>query len=239
MKVSTHIPMTAYIFTGGRPTFEWARKSFEEQTVTLPIFEYHNRPLVDAMNEVLDKCPTRYFVKIDDDFLMHPRAIEYMSWCISSYSDQYKKHVGLWEWHLYEHWSNEFQWSFKVYDAKRARSLGGFRAAKQGRIDWFYEKAMMNNGLIRKQDKSPISLHAAVPSVEDQLAHEEFWRSNNDSGELLPRRGSHHNFKVRKMRAYDVPLSEQYANRKKWIEEIMKPKCRFAYFLKNIPIGKR
>ena len=237
-KVEPHIPLTAYIFTGGRPSFEWAYKSFEEQTVSMPIFEYHNRPLVDAMNEVLDKCPTRYFVKIDDDFLMHPRAIEYMSWCLLHAPEQKKKQAGLWEWRLFEHWSLATPWSFKVYDKKRVKALGGFKAAKQGRIDWNYEKEMQKRKLNREQDFSIISLHAASPGEESQIQHENFWKSHSRSGNLEPRKGSHHTYKVKQMRRYDVPLSEQFANRVEWIEGRNERKHRFHMFLRNVPIGE-
>lgn len=237
-KVEPHIPLTAYIFTGGRSTFQWAYKSFEEQTVSLPIHVYENMPLIDAMNDVLEKCPTRYFVKIDDDFFMHPRAIEYMSWCVLHAPEQKKKQTGLWEWRLFEHWSSSLIWSFKVYDSKRVRSLGGFSAAAQGRIDWRYEKAMEKAKLKREKDYSVISIHAATPDKEDQLQHENFWKNNNRSGDLEPRKGSHHTCKIEKMRKYDVSLYEQFQKRIEWIESNGNGNQRFLSFLKNVPIGE-
>lgn len=236
-KVDPHIPLTAYIFTGGRSTFEWAYKSFEEQTVSLPIHVYRDMPLVDAMNNILSTCPTRYFVKIDDDFLMHPRAIEYMSWCLLHAPAQKKRQAGLWEWRLFEHWSQTMPWSFKVYDSKRVKSLGGFRSAQQGRIDWEYENAMKKAKLNREQDFSIISLHAAPHDKYDQIEHENFWKKNNRSGKLEPRKGSHHKYKTRKMRQYKISLSEQFDKRIEWIEESNNREHKFHTFLKNVPIG--
>lgn len=236
--IKPHIPLTAYIFTGGRATFEWAYKSFEQQTVSVPIHTYRNMPLVKAMNDLLDNCPTRYFIKIDDDFFMHPRAIEYMTWCIFNATGKIKSKAGLWEWKLYEHWSDTKPWSFKIYDANLARQFGGFQDAAQGRIDWKFEKNLMKKNFNRQQDQSVVSLHAASPFVDDQLSHEKFWTDNNRSGGLEPRKGSHHENKVKKMRAYKVPLETQFLKRVKWIENNNEPNNKFKMFLKNVPIGE-
>ena len=68
--------------------------------------------MADAIKYARERCITPFLLKVDDDFIMHPRFIEF---ALQQLSEDYTASAGLFWWHLWENWSQEVVQSVKIY----------------------------------------------------------------------------------------------------------------------------
>lgn len=211
----------AYILTNGRSSFKYCLDSLEQQTVPIKIHVIKNMSMLDAMNSIIkDSNVSRYFIKVDDDFIFHPRAIEYLQDHVP-----FNDGIAMKYWHLFDVSMRKKIESVKIYDSKRARHVGGFRARSSGRVDPPFLEDVRKAGLKCVKDPSMIALHACAPSKE-QLLYEKIWASN------APAR-VHVKHNRKEMLNCNKSLDDQFDNRIEWIEASNPRKNSFSNFLRN------
>lgn len=184
--------------TNGRSTAKYALESLREQTVRAQIMIIEDRPWLEAVNFGLNHVLASHMLRVDDDMLLHPRAIEFM---LKTMPKDSVMHRG----QLYEHYSKMVAGRIKIYNIKKVRRIGGFRANKMGKIDRKFEEDAIANGLsITIADKkSPIGLHACAP-WEEMLYYESLW--------------GHKKSRRKHMKNYTFSPAEQFNKRIKIIE---------------------
>jgi len=141
-------------------------KTAEAQGV--PIMVMRNKGWLEANNLALELVSSPYYMRMDDDMFLHPRALEFM---LSTYRGHIA-HTGK----LYEHFARRCGGKIKVYNTENVRELGGFRPNSRGKIDRTFERdAKEKYHRITTADKhSPIGLHACG-TWKEQQRYEELW----------------------------------------------------------------
>ena len=125
--------LEAYIYTNGRSTLKYCLSSLQEQTVLGKISVFKNQNLLVALNKTLETTQATHFVKIDDDFVLHPRALEYMWEQFQNFEDM--KKVGLYCCQLWEDWTHKPIMGVKIYSVDLLKQIGGFFSDKYGKVD--------------------------------------------------------------------------------------------------------
>ena len=212
--------LEAYIITNGRSTFEYAKKCLEEQTMKIKINVVRDMPMVDAMNHIIKTSNTRYFLKVDDAFLLHPQSVEFMAKQINHPDPR----SGFWFWHLYETWTSSRIQSIKIYDTKKCRKVGGFRAFSSGRVDLPFMNDIKKQGYGIWNDSSMVALHACS-SWAEQEEYEKIWAKNSKANK-------HHKATREKMKLYPHSIQHQYENIDRLLVRNAK-KSKFAKYVIN------
>ena len=124
-----------FIITNGRSTFPYCLNSVKSQVgIKFKTTIISNKPWLEANLSILDKCKSKYFVRVDDDMLIHNRAIEFMNYVVANQ----KGDVGMRQWRLWEPYSNKVCKGIKIYTADVARKIG-FRVNEIGKIDKMFK----------------------------------------------------------------------------------------------------
>ena len=212
----------AYILTNGRSSFKYAEKALEAQTVPININVVRNKSMTEAMNGILKTAKSEWILKVDDDFILHPMAVQYIKETIPV-SERY----ALWWWCLWETFTNRRIQCIKVYNRERSLKVGGFRANGMGKIDRLYMHDLEKQGYRIRKDKSIIGLHACAPWNEN-VAYEAIWSrvAKVPHVKSKDKRG--------KMKKYRTPLIEQYKRRIPVINKYNKAmKTKFHFYLQG------
>jgi len=212
-QVSTTDPrFSIFSFTNGRSTFDYSVRSLtdswdrHEKTVVLRDMDFFA-----ATAQCLEDCETPYFFKVDDDFLLHPKAIAYMRKKVLEYP--YPEELGIYYCHLWEDWTSRVRQSIKVYRAEALRRIGGFQVNDQGKVDEATKAALERAGFKVVADPSVVALHACG-TWEEQLEYERLWSAMADAPYQKPTHDA--------MKAYcgTKSLETQYAMRLGTLESI-------------------
>lgn len=198
----------AFIFTNGRSTFDHCLSSTKEQSVLERIGVFSNTVLVNALNSALTQCKCSHFVKVDDDFIFHPRAIEYMWKRFLKLPDNGK--IGIYCSHLWEDWTKKPISGVKIYSVRALNYVGGFIADRHGKVDKSVSARLIYSGYQIYRDPSVVGLHACG-AWEEQLRYEQIWNGQASVSHLKSTRNE--------MQRYQVPLIEQVQLRTRFIEE--------------------
>ncbi|HPC94881.1 MAG TPA: glycosyltransferase [Sedimentisphaerales bacterium] len=201
-----------FCFTNGRSTFDYCVRSLtdswdrHEKTVVLRDMDFFA-----ATARCLEDCETPYFFKVDDDFLLHPKAIAYMRKKVLEYP--YPEELGIYYCHLWEDWTSRVRQSIKVYRAEALRRIGGFQVNDQGKVDEATKAALERAGFKVVADPSVVALHACG-TWEEQLEYERLWSAMADAPYKKPTHDA--------MKAYcgTKSLDMQYAMRLGTLESI-------------------
>jgi len=152
----------AFIITNGRSTFSFCLKSFlEQQNVKIKHYIHKDMSWIDANRKILDVCSTPYFLRIDDDMLMHPRCIEFMSQSI----DGQKDNIAMRQWMLWEPYTSKSRKGIKIYNTSIAREIG-FRINHLGKIDKPFFQDLKKTRYIVKVDPDVVAIHACSDHAE-------------------------------------------------------------------------
>ena len=204
----TAADVTVCIFTNRRSTFPHTLRSVENQTqAPRRIVVIENLSMTEAMKQAREECITPFLCKVDDDFFLHPRFLEY---ALQSLSSSFDHNTALYWWHLWENWSGEVIQSLKIYPMTLMWSAS-FSPDIQGRVDLNFLKEMK---AIRAQVKSfpdIMGVHACgTPS--EQECYKQIWK--------LQAPGRFHNkAKYPKMLAFRKSAEEQAKEAVQLIEE--------------------
>jgi len=164
--------LEAFIITNRRSTLKNCVGSVLSQTVQIPVTIIQNMGWSEALSECLDRCKRDFFVRIDDDFILHPRALEYM-WSFVRQLENTKK-LGLFCCYLWEDWTSKPVRGIKMYRTASVKHVGGFIPDAFGKIDKNTNSALSRAGYDIRIDKSIVGVHACS-SLRDQKRYEKLW----------------------------------------------------------------
>ncbi len=170
---ATETNFTIFSFTNGRSTFDYSIRALAdswdryEQIVILQDMHF-----LEAVTKCLADCETPYFFKVDDDFILHPKAIAYMRKQVLEYP--HPEELGIYYCHLWEDWTSRVRQSIKVYRTEALRRIGGFQVNHQGKVDETTKAALERAGFKVVADPSVVALHACG-TWQEQLEYERLW----------------------------------------------------------------
>lgn len=193
--------LSLFVVTNGRSSFQYANRSVEEQTIKVPIHIIRDLPILQVMKTILNTCTTPYFMKVDDDFLLHKRGVEYMWSFLKSHESPM---VAMYWWHLWENWSGNRIQSIKIYN-KENTSKVGFLPDRQGRIDITFIGRVRKAGFGIVKEGSMPAIHGCSPWKE-QARYLQIWKRN------APGR-VHMKIRLKQMSRYKKPLAKQFSEK--------------------------
>lgn len=147
-------------------------RSLEKQDVVRKVTVIKDMIWVDALNQCATLSKSRYYLRVDDDMFLHPRAVGYYVRRLGKI-----KRAGVYECKLWEDWTNKPAGSLKAYNTKVAKSIG-FRPSKLGKVDKVFSRDLQKTKYNRVKDKSMIGLHT-LASAADQKKYRALWRDKN------------------------------------------------------------
>ncbi len=172
--LKNHKDLEIFVITNGRNTFKYVMKSLKKQSIERKITVIENMKWVDALNKCIDLCESKFFLRVDDDMILHEYCVEYY---LSKMPRMDRKAGGVYVCRLWEDWSNKPVHGLRMYSHKAARRLG-FVPSKLGKVDKVFHKKL---GSIKKRqirDTSIVGVHA-LGSTEDQKMYRDLWRDKN------------------------------------------------------------
>jgi hypothetical protein len=158
---------------------------------------FRDMELADAMNRTLDTCRGTHFMKVDDDFILHPNALSHMLKCLSTPVNQ---NVAMYNWHLWEVWTSRIVSGIKIYSVEALKSIGGFTADKYAKFDKITHTRLVEASFELQKDRSVIGLHACG-TWEEQSRYEKLW---SKAAKFEYRKSTHI-----EQKQYNIPISDQ------------------------------
>jgi len=210
--MSKYVEFEVFIITNGRKTFDTALRCLSKQSLPLKVTQFENMVWHEALNLINKQAESPFYFRVDDDFFLHPRAVEYMAKQMAR-CDHNK--TAAYICHLYE--PAEFMpvRGIKLYNTKIAREVG-FRPNELGKIDKNFRKDITRKGCKFAIDKSVVGIHANS-DLEDEKKYRDLWKS------IAPK----HN---RKLVVGNEPISEQHKMLKTMLPKLNK-KTGFRKYL--------
>lgn len=166
--------MKIYVITNGRSSLGYCVRSMIEQVGRRErVIVLAGMKWIDAHHEC-ERCNDEYFLRVDDDFILHPLALGFMKKVIKQNPEPNK--LGLVCWRLFDAASATSIEGVKVYRTESLKSIGGSRVNEHGRIDRITNKTMAKAGfLIDTSDhRSVVGIHACG-SRDDIDTYEKIW----------------------------------------------------------------
>ncbi len=204
--------LTVFSLTNGRSTFEHSIRSLmdssdlREQIAVLP-----NMQFLDAAAKCIEKCETPYFLKLDDDFFLHPQALAYMRDRVLAYPQP--EELGIYYCHLWEDWTSRVRESIKIYNVQALRKIGGFQPDHLGKVDRTTLARLEQAGFKIVADPSVVALHACG-TWKEQLEYERLWSAAAGKSYQKPTHEAMKNYCGTKS------LDEQYDMRLGFLESV-------------------
>lgn len=208
--------LTIFSITNGRSTHAHSLQSIQESARDVPVIIIRDKPWMEALRLCVDTCPTPYFLRVDDDMVLHPHSVKYISHVLPQV-----KRFGIIYWMLWETFTQRVRESIKVYSVNALQAIGGFHAdPATGKVDRTTNPMMERLGWPVIQDTSILALHICG-SWEEQQAYERLW------GHEKPQR--------RSMQACDLSLEDQTNLRGGFLSRLNQDRgTRFAAFEKSL-----
>ncbi|RJQ51596.1 MAG: glycosyltransferase [Nitrospiraceae bacterium] len=115
------IKTTVFVITIGDPSFPYCKKAIAEQTYKSfkPDFIENFRPVSAADQEMINRCDTEYFIKVDEDMILYPDAVEKMERIMESAPDD----IGMICFHLYDEDREQNIQGIKIFRTELAKNL--------------------------------------------------------------------------------------------------------------------
>jgi len=204
--------LTIFCFTNGRSTFKYSAQSITESLdLSDRVVVLANMNFLDAMARCVAECETPYFLKVDDDFILHPKALTYMRERVLAYPRP--EELGIYYFHLWEDWTSRVRESIKIYNVEALRKIGGFQPDHLGKVDRTTLVKLEQAGFKIVADAGVVALHACG-TWEEQLEYERLWSAGAGKSYQKPTHDA--------MKAYcgTKSLDEQYAMRLGFLEAV-------------------
>lgn len=199
---------TIYIITNGRSTFQYCLNAIKESKPPYPIFVIENMKWINALQKCIDDCKTPFFFRIDDDFIVHPKMISYMS------LQSENKDFGVYYCHVWEDYTSRIRQSIKVYNVDALKSINGFHAdPNTGKVDTTTNNILKKNGKKIIPDRSIVAIHACGTFDE----HEEYQKLWDKMANRPWKKSTHKHIKK-----YKKSLKHQYNLRTDFLEKLNK-----------------
>lgn len=215
--------LEAFVITNNRSSLKYCVDSIGRQDMQIPVTIIEGMSFVDANNKALRECKSKFYFRIDDDFLLNKYTFSFMNSVIRS-----KKHedIVLYDCRLWEDFTQKIIRGLKMYNSNLVRRLGGFSANKLGKIDKLFKKKIDNSNFSTIRDKSSIVGIHSCPPWEDQIKYEHLWTKNATVKHRKTTRSS--------MKRYDKDLSYQYSLSDDFLINLnRKKKTKFHRFIRN------
>ena len=154
--------LEVFIITNGRGTFPYVLQSVKEQEgVEFDLHIIKDLPWLDANRKILADCKTKFFLRVDDDMILHKNAIHFM-WDTIMGQDA---HIILRAWMLWEPYSDKRRKGIKVYTRDSARHIG-FRTNHLGKIDKQFSKDIEGTPFEIVTDPDLLAIHSCSTAAE-------------------------------------------------------------------------
>lgn len=162
-----------FVITNGRSTFEYCIESINLQKGVE--FKFHiirDMDWLSAHLDLLNKCKSKFALRVDDDMLLHPFALKFMWQCIKNQNDK----VALRGWRLWEPWSDKVCKGIKVYNVEAVKKIG-FKLDIRGKIDKPFTKNSKKMGYKVEYSQDVIAIH----SCGDFQEHLKYWEMRGEA----------------------------------------------------------
>lgn len=157
-----------FIITNGRSTFEYCHRAIKEQVgVLVNVHVVEGMKWVEANNHCLTKSAAGFFLRVDDDMILHPKAVLFISQQYDGLRKKGRKRLAMKFWKLWEPWRHQPVNAIKLYNRRIVRKLGGFKANRFGKIDAAFKEQVNNSRYSIKANRSMIGIHACGTAEEN------------------------------------------------------------------------
>ena len=191
--------LQVFLITNGRSTFPYCYESIEQQkNVKLKVAIHRDMTWLDANRLILQDCTSPYFVRIDDDMILHPQALAYMWACVRNQSSR----IALRGFRLWEPYSDKVVKGIKVYRFDIVKEIG-FNISKIGKIDKVFTKEAERKGYIIEYSDDVVGIHSCT-KFEEHLRYAIM--RGEDNNKDFPKEKA---WMKEHIEGYEVPLDEQ------------------------------
>ncbi len=159
--------LTIYSLTNGRSTHRYSIRSLGDTDCIL----IKNKDFTSAFKTCLNTCQTEYFLTLDDDMFLHPKALEYIEQTIIRSS----KTVGMFFWYLWEDYTQSTRQCIRVYRTDAVKDIGGFKFLSDGKTGAATLKVLRDSGWLIHEDKSILAIHARG-TLEETIEYYNLWK---------------------------------------------------------------
>ena len=189
--------LEAFIITNGRSTYEYAHRALLEQTCKFKITVLRDMKWVAALNKCIDLCESKYYLRCDDDHLLHPEAVLFM------YKGMRKRpKAALFACALWEDWTKRTGGGTKMYNPEIVDKLGRFKANHLGKVDKVFRARLKKSPYKISGSKGSImGLHSCAP-MDEQIRYEKLW---SQMATKAYKKTTH-----KQMRKYKKTVKDQY-----------------------------
>lgn len=157
--------MEVFIITNGRSSFQYVKKSIDNQKNVL--FNYNiveNLNWIDACNECLHFSNIPFYLRVDDDMILHPLAVSYYYYLIKNQNTSNSIIINC---KLWDFSRNQTISSLKLYNRSLTKNIG-FEIDERGKVDRIFKKKSNSKKYIYGGDKySIVGIHASCPIEEN------------------------------------------------------------------------
>jgi hypothetical protein len=174
--VSVSDQIEAFVVTNGRKTLDHVLRLLEAQTLPIRVTVIRDKKWIDALNEINERATCPFYLRVDDDMILHSSAAEYMIRHASKTSEK----VAFYMCHLYEPSTNTVVRGIKTYRTEAAKDIG-YEVDRFGKIDKIFLKKCGKKGYKIKIDDSIVGVHA-TSDLEDEKRYQQLWADNSRKG---------------------------------------------------------
>jgi len=132
------LDLELFVITNGRKTFDYVMRSIEEQSVHRKVTVIRDMLWVDALNECANKCQSSYYLRVDDDMVLHKCCVAYY---LTRIRVAERKNGGVVVCRLWEDWSKKPVHGLRMYSRKAAKKLT-FEASRLGKVDKVFHQRL-------------------------------------------------------------------------------------------------
>jgi len=216
------------VITNGRGSFKYVVKSLERQkNVKFDMTIFENMTWLDACNACLNYSNLPFYLRLDDDMLLHPLALHFFDYIIKN-NDMENAVVCYYK--LWEPWNKRLCGAVKVYNRELAKTIG-FETDNRGKVDKIFKrKAGEKKYIYISNKKNAIGIHAAC-SFDDNMRYTKLRKGERNRPDFeIRRKEIIYLDKVLK----ETPLSKQFEMADRNLYELnRKNNTRFAKFVEK------
>ena len=164
-----------FILTNGASSYEYTMQSLEAQTYKCKMTTISGMRIDDAMNACHAKCESDYYMVVNDDMYLHPKAVQFYH----GFIQRFGRRMGLFACMLWEPWPRHMLVQcLKVFNRGIARQIG-FSCDRRGKVDRVFLSGLRRFRFpVHIDEKSVVAMHL-MRSRRDQVKYRELWVKNS------------------------------------------------------------
>lgn len=165
-----------FVITNGRTSFEYVIESLEKQkNIKFNFYIIRDMKWIDACNNCLEYSDLPFYLRLDDDMILHPMALYYYYYILKR---GVASNVVVYGSILWEPWNKRVCNIAKLYNRCLTKEVG-FEVDSRGKVDKIFRKKSAKKGLKILKDRSVVGIHAAC-SFEDNYRYSQLRGEIND-----------------------------------------------------------